>query len=273
MFRLEFTLCRAIAAGCALLLSFAVCADDEVSRETRRWIETVEAGATVRVINPYGNVYSRFGGYTDEVEIQATSQRLEPDLPQLGVSFRPTDFGLDVRVGAKETGVPDPETTRDQVDLVIFVPRGVLLEIQTADGSIEAKGLKSDLSVSSVKGDILLRGVEGRVQAKTARGKISAVLESAVTDEAQSLTTETGEIEVHLWEDASLDARIATSGEISTDFSIEIEHRRFEEPGKHAVAGVGEGGPRLTLESRRGNVRLLRLQKDFTSDKTIRGNP
>jgi hypothetical protein len=77
------------------------------------------------------------------------------------------------------------------------------------------------------------------------------------------MTTETGEIEVYLWEDADLDVRIATSGEISTDFSIDIEHRRFEEPGKHAVATVGKGGAELALRSKRGPVRLLRLQKYF----------
>ena len=48
---------------------------------------------------------------------------------------------------------------------------------------------------------------------------------------------------------------IATSGEISTDFSIEIEHRPFEEPGK------------------RGRVRLLRLQRQFHPSKTKQNQP
>jgi hypothetical protein len=88
-------------------------------------------------------------------------------------------------------------------------------------------------------------------------------LENGVTAEAQQLSTITGDIEVYLWEDAGMEVDIKTSGEISTDFSIAVEHRRFEEPGKHATAIVGGGGPGLSLYSKRGRVKLLRLQKDF----------
>jgi hypothetical protein len=60
---------------------------------------------------------------------------------------------------------------------------------------------------------------------------------------------------------------IATSGEISTDFSLTIDHRRFEEPGKQAVAIIGDGGPQLSLYSKRGRVRLLRLPRHFKPDQ------
>ena len=75
-----------------------------------------------------------------------------------------------------------------------------------------------------------------------------------------------GDIEVYLWEDASMEVHLATSGEISTDFTIEIEHRRFEEPGKHGRATLGAGGSVLSLHSKRGRVRLFRLQRDFNPD-------
>ena len=268
-----FSLGRVSAFGAALLLSATALAVEAPSKATRTWMEPVEPGATVRVINPYGNVYSRFGGYGDEVEIQATSQRLERELPALTVTRRPIENGLEVVVGAPGSD-GDRIETRDRTDLVVFLPRGLRLDVQTDTGMIEAKGLKSDLIASSIRGDIKLRGIEGGVRVKTAHGRISAALESGVTEEEQALTTETGEIEVHLWEDASVEARVATSGEISTDFSIEIEHRRLEEPGKHAIARIGRGGPALTLSSKRGAIRLLRLQRDFTNEKQLtRGNP
>ena len=53
-----------------------------------------------------------------------------------------------------------------------------------------------------------------------------------------------------------------------TDFSIDIEHRRFEEPGKIAVATVGKGGPGLDLSSKRGPILLLRLPRHFKPDET-----
>jgi hypothetical protein len=233
---------------------------EAVAKESRQWMESVRAGGTIRVENPYGDVYARFGGYEDQVEILATLQHLDPGA-RLEVERDEVDSGLRVWVHpAVGSGDRSPES-RNRVDLVLFVPRGARIDIETREGKIEAKGLRSDLVASSISGDIRIRGIEGHVQAKSARGRLSATLETAVTDRGQALTTETGEIEVHLWEGADLDVSVATSGEITTDYSIQIEHRRHEEPGKHATATVGSGGPGLTLRSRRGDIRLLRLQK------------
>ena len=239
---------------------------------TSQWLEPIEAGGTLSVVNMFGNVYARFGGYENQVEILATAQRLESELPELKVDRRRVEGSLEIVVGpaVATADAADGSTagreatqfeTRDRVDLVVFVPQGATFDVRTGDGLIEAKGLKSDLIAESFKGDVRVRSIDGRVRAKTARGEISAMLETDVTKEIQELTTETGDIEVHLWEDADMEVRLATSGEISTDFSLTIEHRRFEEPGKHAEATVGDGVAGLRLYSKRGRIRLLRLQR------------
>jgi hypothetical protein len=244
----------------------------EFEKITSQWLEPIEGGGTLSVVNMFGNVYARFGGYENQVEILATAQRLESELPELKVDRKKVEGGLEIVVGpAVETTDategsaarrnPKQFETRDRVDLVVFVPQGAIFEVRTGDGLIEAKGLKSDLIAESFKGDVRVRSIDGRVRAKTARGEISAMLETDVTKQTQELTTETGDIEVHLWEDADMEVRIATSGEISTDFSLTIEHRRFEEPGKYAEATVGGGGGGLRLYSKRGRIRLLRLQR------------
>jgi hypothetical protein len=233
-------------------------------RDDGRWVETVTPGGTLRVINPHGDIYARFGGFDPQAEVLATIQRLDPELPQLQVRIeRPEDDLLVVR-----SAYPDDagQGRRDRVDLVVFVPQGTLLDAQTERGLIEAKNLKSDLLVRSVSGDVRIRGIAGRVQAKSERGAISAVLETGMTVLGQDVATETGDIELYLYEDADLEVRIATSGEISTDFSLDVEHRRFEEPGKRAVAQAGKGGPRLDLTSKRGRIRLLRLPRHFRSE-------
>jgi hypothetical protein len=151
---------------------------------------------------------------------------------------------------------------------VLFVPQGSPVDIETERDDVEIKGVESDVTVRSIEGDLRLRSIGGRISAKTARGAIAATLETGVTDEPQSLATETGPIEVHLWEDADLQVEIATSGVISTDFSIEIEHRRFEEPGKRAHAVIGAGSARLVLRSNRGPVSLLRLERETVPQET-----
>jgi hypothetical protein len=252
---------------CASLALQQPRADEAWEKLSSQTFRTVEPGSTVRVVNPFGNINARFGGYENRVEILATVQRPEggPSGPELAIS--PTDAGgLDViaRPGAE----PDPPGgPASRVDLVLFIPEGAALDAETRSDPINVKGLKGDLTARSETGDIRVRAVEGRVRAETARGRIAASLETDVTSDSQDLSTETGEIEVYLWEDANLDVAIATSGEISTDFTLSIEHRRHEEPGKYAFATVGQGGPKLSLVTKRGRVRLLRLQRELASEE------
>jgi hypothetical protein len=254
-----------LLAAALLLAGGASPADDSVpeafdGKETSQWFETVRSGQTVRVVNPFGRVYARFGGYEERAEILATSQRLEAELPELEVRFAHGDEGLDISVCfAADAG--ETTETRDRVDLVVFVPQGVRLDARTREDLIDVKKLKGDVIASSLGGDLIVHSVAGRVSAKTARGSITATLATGATTEPQDLTTQTGDIEVWLWEDADLSVSLATSGEISTDFTLEVEHHRFEEPSKLATAVVGAGGPELTLRSKQGRVRLLRLQR------------
>ena len=265
--RILLALVPLVAVACGA----ATASDPEpfYERNNQQWLEAIEPGGVVRVFNPYGNVYARFGGYEHEVELQATVQRLEPERPGLAVEVARAGSGLEVRVGypagsdGSRIDADGPIDTRDRIDLVIFVPEETTFDVETIDGRIEAKGLHSDVNAASKTGEIMLRKLGGRVRVTNERGRVSAMLQTGVTDRPQEIVTVTGEIEVHVWEDANLDVKVATSGEISTDFSMTIEHRRFEEPGKHAAAVVGKGGPKLTLRSKRGRVRLLRLQKNF----------
>ena len=242
---------------------------DPAIRQSANRTEKIRPGGTLRVRNPFGNVHARFGGYENEVEILTTTQRLEQDLPELRVDLRtgPDGMQIDVEFERKANqAAPPTGGTRDRVDLVLFVPQGVTLDVETSDGTIEAKKLKSDLFAASINGDLNIHSIAGRVRAKTVHGRITARIENGATDEPQDLVTSTGDIEVHLWEDARFNVELATSGEISTDFSLKIEHRRFEEPKKIAWATLGDGGPELKLHSKQGRVRLLRLQRDFTLD-------
>lgn len=256
-----------------LVAAVAVAAEPDEPEEfwektTETWFEKVASGARVTVDNPHGNIWVRFGGYEDKVEILATAQRLEPELPPLVVLRDHEDGDLHVRVRVERKGeveTPEPER-RDRIDLVLFVPIGRKVELNTLDDAIAVKGLKGDLKVRTVKGDVTLRKIEGAVDIRSERGKTMALLETGVTQANQSFESITGDIEVTIYENALHDVRIATSGLISTDFSLAIEHRRFEEPGKYATATIGDGGPQLTMTSKRGALSLLRQQKFFKQD-------
>jgi hypothetical protein len=242
-------------------------------KTNEQWFESVPASGRVRIVNPYGNVYARFGGYGEKMEILATEQRLDK-APALEVRRTPIEGGLDVVVAIAGTAAPSMTDLpprgdrRDRVDLVVFVPEGRTLDIRTRDDMIDVKKTSGELNATTFKGDIRILAPKGRVRATSDRGAISATLETGVTAEAQSFTTVTGDIEVFVWEDANLAADLATSGRITTDFSIAIEHRRHEEPDKLGTATLGRGGPRLSLASKRGSLALLRLPRDLNQPGT-----
>ena len=240
--------------------------DEDWEKTNETYFETAGNHAAVVVENPHGNIWVRFGGYEDQVEIIATSQRIEADLPKLIVRRDRVGEDLHVRVLAETADIEAPAVRRDRVDLVVFVPIGRRLSLSTTDDDIAVKGHQGDLKVHTVKGNISLRKIKGTLDVSSERGRIVALLESNVTEASQTFESVTGDIEVTLYEDAKHDVAIATSGIISTDFSIEIEHRRFEEPGKHARTSIGGGGPKLSMTSKRGRISLLRQQKVFTRE-------
>jgi len=258
----------ALALLCALPPVAQGAAETEFwEKSTESWFEPVGDSGTIFVHNPYGAIYARFGGYEAKAEIIGTSQRLEPEMPKLIVERNGSKEDLYITVREEGSEGDSFRPRRDRVDLVLFVPIGRRVDLRTNEDTIAAKGVQGDLVAHSVSGDISLRKMKGSVNAYSDRGRIQVLLESAVTKLDQSFETVTGDIEMTVYEDAKLDVAAATSGMISTDFSIKIEHRRFEEPGKHASAVINGGGAKLTLRSKRGQLSLLRQQKFFTKQE------
>ncbi len=236
------------------------------------WTGKLGAGAPLIVRNPHGDIRARFGGTAGKVEVLAVLQHLTKADPPLRVMIGETAGKLTVTVGypaaagksapasaaaSAPATLPPPAGRPDRADLVVFVPKGTLLDVESGAGLVEAKGLESDVTAHSDKGEIWLR-VSGRVEARSERGSLTVFLDPA-EKRPQRLETLTGDITAHIREGASLEIEAATSGEITTDFSLRMERRPQEEPGKRAFVKVGSGGARLALSSKRGTIRMLWL--------------
>lgn len=247
----------------------------EVPGDAARWGERVEwtgavaADATVRVRNPYGDVRARFGGWSDQVEVLANLQHLHPSGAKLEVHFEPSADGLGVTLGYPK-GVSTEADDRSRADLAVLIPHGIDLEVTTEEGSVDCKGLHGNVRVTTQTGDITVRKLEGAVQAQSDRGSILLVLEPQVTTAAQVVQTRTGDISVHLPASADLTVETATSGAITTDFSITIQHHDCSEPNKTATATIGAGTQRLSIRSLQGVVGIMR-RPPLQPHSTLRG--
>lgn len=232
-----------------------------IAVQERRAEGVVPEGGRLAVVNPLGDVRLRAGGQSGrKVEVfSALQPSSEGVLPEVRL-VQEAEGTLRVVAQAPPSG-----GRAGRADLVLFVPGSVSVSVSTEQGAVEVRGLGGAVDARSGGGNIVAKGVKGGLCARSQTGSIVAELESG-TQGAQALTTLTGDITAYLWEDASLTVRAATSGEISTDFSLAMEYRRSEEPNKVATVVVGGGAGRLALESKQGRVRILRLPRGFEKE-------
>ena len=227
-----------------------------------RWTGAVPAGSSLSVDNAWGDVRLRAGGTDRRVEVLGSLQPGEEQAvaPDVRVTTEPGVLAVRVVVSPVHQGLRSP-----RADLVLFVPEGVAVAVRTQAGLIEAKGLRGDATLVAERGDILAKGIRGALCARSERGTVTAELETA-SHRSQSLESLTGDLTAYLWEDASVTVEAATSGEISTDFTLHVEYLKSQEPNKRAVAVLGTGEARLHMESKEGRVRILRLPRSFRKE-------
>jgi hypothetical protein len=232
-------------------------------------VQDVQGVGLVTVDNPYGDVRLRFGGREPQLEVAAVLQQLCKDGRRLEVTVRPASdpAAVSVRVAlVSKDGAPAQDVVsraelgQSRADLFVLVPAvGLAVRAEARDGLLECRGVRADVELSTRAGTIDCRGVKGRITATSDRGEIKVVLVPGATDLPQVLTTTTGDISVFASDAADLDVVLSSSGELTTDFSVDIEHHDHEEPGKVATATVGAGGHALEMRSKRGHLQLRRL--------------
>lgn len=236
---------------------------DGQSIDRINWKQVLPAGTRVEIDNPYGDVRLRFGGYQRELELQAIAQR------PAGVGAR---FALDLNredeLARLRPMLPDgAEAVKGQrVDLVLFVAEGFPVSVRTTHGQIEVRGLRGDLTARSDAGAIAVRGVVGLLDLETGAGSIEAAPQPAPAGSEQRIATLTGPITLGLPAESDLELKLATSAAFATEFSIEVTPQPGQEPNKTATALLGKGGATLRVESRRGEIRLLRRSPYLDAD-------
>lgn len=252
-----------LATGLGLLLACgfpaasAQSSADEGETEPHRQdlAATVEAGTPVFIDNPYGNVHLRFGGYEHAVDIHATLQQ-PPAAPALTLErgLAEGQYRIAPKLAAA-AAVPG-----QRLDLVVYVAQGHPVSVRTAQGTIEARGMKGDLDLASVSGDIQVRGNDGVVQAQTGEdGQIEVAFDGkARPGSKQRLATHTGGITIGVTDNLDALLRMATSAMFATDYSLDVTHHDGEEPDKWAQASIGAPAAQILLESRRGEIRVMR---------------
>lgn len=257
----------------ALILMLIVLEAGETELERKQWKLPVKEGVLMTARNDFGDVRLRKGGRNREMEVFAVFQQLREDGVRLEAEIRDDEFSIQWAHKPGKNPPPRPAGDRSRVDLVIRVPEGTELMVETEGGLIEAKGLRADLDLRSRKGEIRFSGVQGRVRADNKIGSITGVLMPGIVKREEVFRTRSGAIELWLSPDAHRTVLLRTSGKMTTDFSLEIEHHDGEEPEKYARAEVGGGGSEIRLYSKIGDLSIRRevVVRSSQSEKTEEG--
>lgn len=217
----------------------------------------------VLVDNPYGDVRLRFGGYEHAIESHAVVQQ---PAGAAVIKLQPEVVDGQYRIAPRLPG--GARIVNDQrLDLVVFIAEGHPVAVRTEQGTIESRGIRADINLQSTSGSIAIRGTQGSIQARTGPGSIEASLGPAPPGSTQRLSTTTGAIILAV--DDKLDAglQMSTSAAFATEYSLQVVPLPGQEPNKKATASVGADRATIIVESRRGEIRLLRWNEFTSADK------
>lgn len=245
-------------SGLASTTLFGQEMEDWTVERSRQEVQ-LDEGRRVIVNGSSGDVRIR-PGEAGVVELSWVAQRHADDAFVPSVELREVQGGLFVDpTFLDEEGSPVaelPVEPRRRIDLVVYVPATTEVEIRGDRDTAEIKGLEAPIVVTTIQGDIAIFTTSS-VTAVTERGEIQVTLSRLRWEGSSCLESLTGNITVRLPPEPDIEVRGETFGELTTDFSVEIE-RRPPSVKKHFTATIGRSGRVLEVTSNRGGIKLLR---------------
>lgn len=235
---------------------------------------TVTGQAELKVDVDDGRVIIR-GGATNRIEarVVTTGWKIGPG----EVTVTPRQDGsrveLDVRT-PKFHGWLNNSNRSVRVELT--VPRNLMVQIHTGDGSILAEDLQGTIRLRTGDGSIESSGLTGRLDAETGDGSIRTrgqfeslmlrtgdgrieadVLEGSKMASGWEINTGDGHVTLRLPAQfsATVDAHTG-DGKVELEFPVEMSRLNG---GKDVHGKLGGGGPTLRIRTGDGPIRLARL--------------
>jgi hypothetical protein len=156
-----------------------------------------------------------------------------------------------------------------QIHFTVRVPAGVKFASRIVAGDVNATGLRSAVDVATVSGDVEV-STTGTARAATVSGDVQATF-GETDGEDMDFASVSGNVTLRLAGNVGAEVSAHTlSGEIASDFDLRVRGKdgdedddddgRFHiEIGSEASGTIGRGGPRLSVNTVSGNIRLERV--------------
>ena len=261
------TLLRA-AAVAALLPAAAAAQQRQSDPNGFQWEGNVPAGRWVYLRNLNGDVRVEPGAGT-RVEVRATKRWRRGD---------PDDVRIEARRGADESVIVCALWNEDDscdesgyhgsrrsggwwndrgdvsVEFVVYVPRGVKVDLSTTNGAVDVRGATAEVVARTTNGGIRAESSGGPVRARTTNGSIDARMRELGDARDLDFSTTNGSVTIEVPPTLGAEVEMSTvNGRVHTDFPMTVSGRI--DP-RHLRATIGDGSRRIRLRTVNGNVEL-----------------
>ncbi len=149
----------------------------------------------------------------------------------------------------------------NKIDYEIYVPEGILVNLDNTNGSIDLLKLSNDVKASTTNGSIKIDNVSGKMELETTNGTIRGSIDST-----KGITAETvnGEIKLNLSNhvSASVEADVV-NGSVRTD-GLNFKDMTAEKNKKYFKGTLRNGDAKIKLETTNGSIRLTGSGDDDT---------
>jgi hypothetical protein len=228
--------------------------------------QSIAPGGTIRVENLNGSIdVDASNNGTTTVSAVKRWRRGDPSMVRILVE--PGSNGVTVcALWGNEKSCDDHEShgyhsnRRNDVSVqfTVHVAKGVKVDLNTVNGSVDVSGATSSVDVETVNGRVEVATLGGPVRATTVNGSVHATIQHLINStEPLELETVNGSVQLEAPSDLSADVDAeTTNGGIESDFPLTISKGMI---GKHIHGTVGQGGRKVQLHTTNGSVRLRKL--------------
>ena len=236
--------------------------DFAAGKASDEWVRTydIKPGGHLHIINTNGQIQA-LPATGSQVEVRAIREARAGSEEASRELLKKTEMREEVTPDGVTIETPEGQgrgrgfgRMQLSVRYEVRVPPGLNMLFKTQNGGVRLENVSgARIEATSTNGGITGRGVSGAVEAQTVNGGVTMDLASLTGD--SRITTVNGGVVVTLSPDvnANLEATVVNGG-VQVQDGLQLT---ADEQSRQRVAGrIGNGGPRLVLQTTNGGVRL-----------------
>ena len=221
-------------------------------------IELSKSHNKLIVNNPHGNIFVR---KTEEqyVGVFTTMQLIgsKPEKAQIKIINNSKFINIDIVYPSNNTSGVNSVINghkKGRVDLVVFVPKNLRLDLKTTYGSINIKRLENDIDVSTTSGKVKFSS-SGKPKITTLSGDVYAYLIRPNWSESSEIISESGNLIITFPDISKLNLKATSKNKILNNFNATTNiHNDF-----YIVAHEAKQNP-ITISNTNGIIRLVDMK-------------